>query len=259
VLTEIIMNQSYAVRLLLGLLLFFGLSFTSVGFAWDAMTEDGAEFPNKDRYFPKVMVQYQRVLFLWDDLVDYRQDVWGDNQNGKVTLRTEKRARTSHGVTDYLDNGKLILKNQEMVWLLKRLNFGQFECRWCGLGKAEPGNDKFIGFGDPAEGYAAGYRLYSGDKGPGLYVFLVNQGQAKTVAIPWNDDFAASTRYIVSWSPGKFDFYLITATKFIHAATIAEADIAVVGIPKINMEISLQSISGPNEVMADLIKYDAYP
>lgn len=164
--------------------LFSALSGTIIGYCGSAAEFDRIEFPEGDRYFPEIIVQYSTPVFIWDDFTSYRTELWGDNQRGNISIL--KLERKDHQ-GDMLPEGRLMLKNKEMVWLLKRLSYGQVEFRWSGLGKRVKGTDKFLGFGDPNEGYAAGFRLHDLGLGEGiqLYATTVNHGQSFRTKIPW--------------------------------------------------------------------------
>ncbi len=225
-----------------------------------ARAEDLLEFQEDDRYFPKIIVQYDTPVFLWDDFFSFRRDVWGDNQNGNIEIEKVNRGRPNHGKTGMLKDGKLVLINKQMVWLLKRLSFGQVELRWSGLGERSKDTDKFVGFGDPNEGFAAGFRLHDlGDgKGTQLYATTINFGHTVRTLVPWKKDYASSTRFFVVWRPGKIEYITITASHFAKVATHIDRDIGIVGIPRTRMEISLQNFSGASPIVVDLVKYDLF-
>jgi len=122
------------------------------------------------------------------------------------------------------------------------------------------GTDKFLGFGDPDEGYAAGFRLHEGGKeGVQLYAVTINHGQEVKTKIAWEKDYATKTRFIVAWMPGKVEYITITSdSRYEKVAVHQDADLPDVGTPRIRMEISIQSWRGQSPLVVDLVKYDAF-
>ena len=225
-----------------------------------ARAEEILEFQEKDRYFPKIIVQYSTPVFIWDDFFSYRLDVWGDNQNGNIEIEKVNRGRPGHGESGVLQDGKLVLREKQMVWLLKRLSYGQVELRWSGLGERKKGTDKYFGFGDPNEGFAAGFRLHDlGDgKGIQLYATTINYVQTARTRIPWKKEYERGTRFIVAWKAHKIEYITITADRFDKTARHTDRDIPGVGLPGVRMEISMQNFSGSSPIVVDLVKYDAF-
>ena len=133
-------------------------------------------FSKKDKYFPTLIKQYQSLKFLWEDFDTYDRNVWGDNQSGAIEIITSHVGRTDHVSNLATFNGAARLNSGQMIWLLDRLNYGQVEFRWIKLGPPEVGTDKFIGFGDPNEGYCSGFRMFDNGKGVKLHAFVMNQG-----------------------------------------------------------------------------------
>lgn len=214
------------------------------------------QFTEGDRYFPDLMLQFETPAFIWDDFFTYKSELWGDDQGGEVEIAGRQRFFFQHGEKSDLWDGVLVLKNKQMIWSLFRLPFGQFECRWCGLGKLASKEDKFIGFGDPAEGYAAGFRKFNHQGAMGLYAFLINHGQSALVPIPWKKEYQTSTRFIVEWGASRVRFITITAEKFETVAVFESKHGDF--IPQILMEISLQSFGGNQGLTVDLVKYDEF-
>lgn len=225
-----------------------------------ASAEEILEFQEKDRYFPKIIVQYTTPAFMWDDFFSYRMDVWGDNQNGTIEIEKVSRGRPGHGESGVLQDGKLLLREKQMVWLLKRLSYGQLELRWSGLGNPGKGTNKYVGFGDPNEGFAAGFWLHDLEDGKGnqLYATTINYGQTVRTRIPWKKEYGSSTRFFVVWRPHKIEYITITADRFEKVASHTDKDLPGVGLPGVRMEISIQNFSGSSPISVDLVKYDAF-
>jgi hypothetical protein len=206
------------------------------------------EFPDENRYFPKIIFQTATPVFLWDNFSHYNKDFWGDNQNGKIEI---------------VSNGKLsglLLKEKQMVWLLYRLHFGILEFRWLKLGDSikQEKTDKFFGFGDPNEGFAAGFRLKSlKNQKPQLLAETINFGQIHSTPVKWDEDFK-NARYFIDWQKGLIRYSIITSKAYKMVATHVDKNISFVGLPKGRMEISIQNFSGKSKIRLPLVKYDAY-
>ena len=195
------------------------------------------EFPKDTRYFPKFMLQFADPVFFWQDFTEYQTLNWGDNVNGKIRVK----------------DGYLTLESGQQMWLLYRLGYGTAEFRWATWG-AEPGadQDKIMGFGDPAEGEFAGFRL---DQVTGaLTAEARHLGTIQRVVIPWMADYTEQARYFVQWSRGRADFYILAAKSGGKVAEIVGA-----AIPDIRLEISVWNRLGPGEMRARIIKFDKTP
>lgn len=207
------------------------------------------EFLEADRYFPSIVFQVSNPVFLWDNFSKYNRGLWGDNQNGKI--ETVSRGKLG---------GELLLKEKQMVWLLYRLHFGILEFRWLKLGDImdENESDKFFGFGDPNEGFAAGFRIKSlNSQKPELFAETINFGQIHRTPIEWEEDFK-SARYFIDWQKGLIRYSINFGRAYKVVATHTDEDISFVGLPKGRMEISIQNISGKSEIRLPMLKYDAH-
>lgn len=223
-------------------------------------TENILQFIGEDRYFPALVYQYNLPKFIWEDFRVYNKKIWGDNKNGNIEVAPSVTSYLSNQNTTKLQNNHLFLSEGEMIWLLDRLSFGQVEFRWSSIGLPGPDEDKYIGFGDPNEGYAVGFRLYdAGENEVNLYAITLNQGQIQKKKINWQMDYLYA-RFIVDWSDSMVNFIIITPEKFNLVATfLRNGDVPGLDmIPKINLEISAQNFKGTQPIKIDLIKYDAY-
>jgi len=207
------------------------------------------EFLKDSRYFPSVIFQVDTPVFLWDGFLKYDQNLWGDNQNGKIEVVPREEFGT-----------ELLLKEKQMVWLLYRLHFGILEFRGLKLEDFmdEKESDKFFGFGDPNEGFAAGFRVKALDSQvPELFVETINFGQVHKTSIEWKEDFE-SAHYFIDWQKGLIRYSINSGKSYEVVAIHTDEDILFVGLPKGRMEISIQNISGKSEIKLSMIKYDAH-
>lgn len=207
------------------------------------------EFLKGSRYFPSIIFQVDTPVFLWDGFSKYDQSLWGDNQNGKIEVIPREEFGT-----------ELLLKEKQMIWLLYRLHYGILEFRWLKLGDSikEKESDKFFGFGDPNEGFAAGFRIKSLDGGKTkLFAETINFGQIYKTPIEWEEDFK-SARYFIDWQKGLIRYSINSGRAYKVVATHTDEDISFVGLPKGRMEISIQNISGKSEIKLPMLKYDAH-
>ncbi|MBT8579361.1 hypothetical protein G6646_00200 [Polynucleobacter paneuropaeus] len=219
-------------------------------------------FPEKTRYFPEIIYQYTSPEFIWEDFNKYNMEIWGDNVNGNINISKSNNTYTDHITNKELINNELVLKNKEMIWLLSRLSYGQLEFRWSSIGSPKKGEDKYIGFGDPNEGYAVGYRIYDrgGSEGIGMYAVIINHGQLQYHKIKWSESYINS-RFIISWEKNRVQFIIITPETMNVVYELYDKNIGMnekVLIPKVRLEISAQNISGKENIHLDLIKYDKY-
>ena len=213
-----------------------------------SITDDlHVNFQADDRYFPKSIIQIASPKFLWDNFSSYDKKLWGDNQHGRIKTQS------------FNDNsGQVILGEKEMIWLLYRLSYGTVEFRWMDVQNAihDENSDKYFGFGDPGEGFAAGFRLHSVDNQPvALYAETINYGQTYRTLIPWRDDYIRA-RYFVEWGKERIQ-YSVGDNSFSVVAVHQPKDLPPVGLPTVRMEISVQNLSGSTAVVLPLMKYDA--
>ena len=217
------------------------------------------KFAGNDKYFPHLIRQYQTPLFIWEDFSMYNTNVWGDNQSGNIKIIKSHVPRVDHITKQPTFNGALQLTAGQMIWLLDRLQFGQVEFRWTKIGRPVKGEDKYIGFGDPNEGYCTGFRIFTDNGIAKLSAFTMNHGQFFVRDIPCSDDYI-NARFIVSWESNKITHIIITDQKAVVASELTDASKkdGFSPIPKILMEISIQNFGGKLPIVVEMLKYDSF-
>lgn len=240
-------------------------------------------FHDEDRYFPYLHKQYYYPKFIWDEFYSIDKETWGDNTNGNLKFIPENNTQTNHITGEKIKNNNVLLLPKQMIWSLQRHNYGQVEFR--SIEFSNPFNDgieekKFFGFGDPGEGYAAGFNLTNIDNNNLLEMVVINHNVRRSNYIKWDPKFNGS-RFIVNWTKNEINFIIIlldaTETLLVGQFKNQKIDDKIkktstppnillspppsindieFTIPNIGMEISVHNYAGSDLILKH-VKYDA--
>lgn len=230
-------------------------------------------FHNSDRYYPYLHKQYYYPKFIWDEFYEINNETWGDNTNGNIKLIPETNPATNHVTGEKIKNNNVFLLPNQMIWSLQRHNYGQVEFR--GIEFDRTFNDKFIegkffGFGDPSEGYAAGFNITQFNNSNVVELLVVNHNVRRGKYIKWDPKYNGA-RFIVNWTKNEISFIIIlsdatesllvghfknTDNKKEVESKIPNINDKEFTIPNIGMEISIQNYLGSNIILKH-VKYDA--
>jgi hypothetical protein len=230
-------------------------------------------FHGEDRYFPYLHKQYYYPKFIWDEFYSIDKETWGDNTNGNLKLIPENNPQTNHITGEKIKNNNILLLPKQMIWSLQRHNYGQVEFRSIEL--SMPFNDggeeqKFFGFGDPGEGYAAGFEISKINNNNLLEMVVINHGVRRSNSIKWDPKYNGA-RFIVNWTKNEINFIIIlldaTQTLLVgqfknqiindkKTSTLPNINDIEFAIPNIGMEISVHNNAGSNLILKH-VKYDA--
>lgn len=233
-------------------------------------------FHGSDRYFPYLHKQYYYPKFIWDEFYEINKETWGDNTNGNLQLIPEKIGQVNHITGEKIKNNNIKLLPKQMIWSLQRHNYGQVEFRSIEFTSSftdEVSEEKFWGFGDPGEGYAAGFNITkTNNTNNVLELLVVNHNIRRSKLIKWDPKYNGA-RFIINWTKNEINFIIILldATETLLAGQFKNQNIdnnikkkslppniydVEFTIPNIGMEISVHNYAGSDLILKH-VKYDA--